>query len=245
MITCYDHWTARIVNASNIDCILVGDSLSMVVHGFDSTLFATSEIMALHTQAVSKGAPNKFIIGDMPFLSYRKSLDQNMNNIELLMRAGANSIKLEGATGNLSLIKHVVDSGIPTMGHLGLTPQFVHSFGGFKVQARTEDAAEALKKQALLLQEAGCFALVLEAVPSQLAEKVTQQLDIPTIGIGAGPFTDGQVLVMQDLLGMNNEFKPKFLRTYLNGHELFLNSFNQFNQTVKDNSFPSIEESYK
>lgn len=244
MITCYDYWSAQIVNASTVDCILVGDSVAMVSHGFNSTIPADIELLSLHIKAVQKGAPDKFIIGDMPFMSYRKDLKTNMENVESLIKSGAQAIKLEGAEGNLELIKHISQSGVPVMGHIGLTPQFVHQFGGFKVQGRGEKAAELFKKSAFDLQDAGCFSLVFEAVPSQLAEQVTQQLQIATIGIGAGPNTDGQVLVMQDLLGMNKNFKPKFVKTFLNGYELFLDSFNRFDQQIKDGSFPNIEESY-
>lgn len=244
MVTCYDYTSATIVASTEIDCILVGDSLAMTMLGHDSTLPATTPIMAQHIASVKKGAPNKFIVGDMPFLSYRKSLTENMNAVEAIMNAGANAIKLEGLIGNEELIKHIVDSGVPVMGHLGLTPQSVHQLGGYKVQGRGE-AGEKLLEQAKKLQELGCFSLVLEAVPNAVAEKVSSQLQIATIGIGAGPSTDGQVLVFQDLLGLNTEFKPKFVRQYLNGAELIQGALNSFNQTVKDSSFPAIEESYE
>jgi len=162
MITCYDHWTAQIVNESTVDCILVGDSVAMVVYGKESTLDISTEIIAEHVKAVKLGAPSKFIIGDLPFLSYRKGLKNTMDNVEILMKAGAHAIKLEGAEGNLKSIKHIVESGIPVMGHLGLTPQMVNKMGGYKVQGKTNEGAELIKAQALQLQEAGCFALVLE-----------------------------------------------------------------------------------
>lgn len=245
MITCYDYWSAKIVANSQIDLILVGDSSAMVMHGHKSTLQIDTETIALHVSAVQKGAPNKFIIGDMPFLSYRKSLDHNMNNVEKIMKAGAQAIKLEGRKGNLELITHIVDSGIPVMGHIGLTPQFINQFGGFKVQGREENSLKILTEEALSLQKAGCFSLVMECIPSTIASSISQQLEIPTIGIGAGVDTDGQVLVMQDMLGMNQDFKPKFLRQFIDGHQLFLKAFNEFHESVANKSFPTIEESYE
>lgn len=245
MTTCYDYWSAQILDESDIDCLLVGDSLAMVVHGHKDTLPASVEIMALHTEAVAKGAPSKFIVADMPFLSFRKGLRAGMENVEKLMKTGANAVKVEGADGHLDLVQHIVESGVPVMGHLGLTPQSIHQLGGFKVQARTESAAEKLLTDAQRLEASGCFSIVLECVPTQIAETVTKELSIPTIGIGAGPFTDGQVLVMQDLLGMNSQFKPKFLREYLGGRSLFLDAFNDFNRDVKSGDFPNINESYE
>lgn len=244
MVTCYDFWSAQILDKSQIDCILVGDSAAMVMHGHSTTIPASIEMMALHCTAVVRGAPNKFIVGDMPFLSYRKSLSDNMRAVEALMKTGVQAIKLEGAKGHLDLIRHLVESGVPVMGHLGLTPQSVHQLGGFKVQGREVNSSELIERQAMDLQESGCFSLVLECVPSQLAEKISRQLTIPTIGIGAGVRTDGQVLVLQDLLGLNQGFKPKFLRRFLNGGELILNAINEYDQSVKTQQFPNQEESY-
>lgn len=245
MITCYDYWSAQILNKSQVDCILVGDSLAMVMHGHSTTLPASIELMALHTSAVVKGAPNKFIIADLPFLSYRKTLSENMAAVETLMKTGAHAVKLEGAAGNLDLIRHIVESGIPVMGHLGLTPQSIHQLGGFRVQGRDSDSSKRLAEQAHALQQHGCFSLVLECVPSDLAEEISQQLEIPTIGIGAGPNTDGQVLVLQDMLGLNEGFKPKFLREFMSGAEQILSAVNNYDDVVKDSSFPNIEESYE
>lgn len=245
MITCYDYWSARILNQSSIDCILVGDSLAMVMHGHPTTLPASVDLMALHTTAVVKGAPDKFIISDLPFLSYRKSLVENMNAVEALMKTGAHAVKLEGAAGNLEFVRHIVESGVPVMGHLGLTPQSIHQLGGFRVQGRDSDSSELLFQQAKALEAHGCFSLVLECVPSILAERISQELSIPTIGIGAGPSTDGQVLVLQDMLGLNQGFKPKFLREYLNGADLIRGAVDEFDRSVKDVSFPNIEESYE
>src|SRR5437773_7658880 len=173
MVTCYDYSSARAVAESSIDCILVGDSVAMTMHGFSNTLSATTPMMALHTAAVARGAPSKFIVADLPFLSYRKGLKDAMDSVEELMRAGAHAVKLEGARGHVEIVRHIVDSGVPVMGHLGLTPQSVNLFGGMKVQARTPAAVDLLASQAVQLEEAGCFALVLECVPSDAARKVT------------------------------------------------------------------------
>ena len=245
MITCYDNWSAKIIAESDMDCVLVGDSLAMVMYGENSTVNVSVDTMAMHISAVAKSVGNKFIIGDMPFLSYRKSLTENMNAIEKVMKAGAHAIKLEGAAGNIEIVEHVVQSGIPVMGHLGLTPQFIHQLGGFKVQGKTEDSASAIVSGAKQLEQAGCFSLVLEAVPNRVSEVIGKELSIPTIGIGAGPSTDGQVLVLHDMLGVDNEFKPKFLKKYLEGHSLILGALNEYNKEVKQGDFPSINESYE
>ncbi|MCB0393926.1 MAG: 3-methyl-2-oxobutanoate hydroxymethyltransferase [Bdellovibrionales bacterium] len=244
MVTCYDAWSARVVEQSEMDCILVGDSVAMVVHGFDSTIPATTQMIATHVAAVRRGAPTKIIIGDMPFLSVRRGLQAAMEDVQAIMQAGATCVKIEGVDGHESIIKHIVESGVPVMGHIGLTPQSVHQLGGFKVQGKSMSEAQKILDQAKKLQELGAFAVVLECIPNGLAEEITQSITIPTIGIGAGQRVDGQVLVMQDLLGMNIYFKPKFLRTYLDGFSAFKGSLNQFNQDVKTLSFPSLEESY-
>jgi 3-methyl-2-oxobutanoate hydroxymethyltransferase len=245
MVTCYDYSSARAVADSNIDCILVGDSLAMVMHGHPTTLSATTAMMALHTAAVAKGAPAKFIVADLPFLSYRKGLKDAMDSIQELMSAGAHAVKLEGVRGHAEIVRHIVDSGVPVMGHLGLTPQSINLLGGMKVQARTDPAIGILAGQARELEEAGCFSLVLECVPSEAARKVTDLLNIPTIGIGAGPNVSGQVLVYQDVLGLNPGFKPKFLRTYANTFEVILAGLNAYDRDVKDGHFPSDSESYE
>jgi len=244
MVTCYDYTFAKILNDTDIDCLLVGDSLAMVMHGYSTTLNASMEMMALHTMAVAKGAPKKLIVGDLPFMSYRKSLSENMTCVEQIMKAGAQAVKLEGATGNLELIRHCVDSGVPVMGHLGLTPQSVNQLGGFKVQGRDEKAQKIIQEQAHQLQQAGCFSIVLECVPSFLASEITKYLEIPTIGIGAGVNCDGQVLVLQDLLGMNQGFAPKFLRKYFNGFEELKKAFNHYHSDVIHKEFPTEKESY-
>jgi len=245
MLTCYDYSSAKIINQSNVDMILVGDSAAMVMHGHNSTLPIDTQTMAAHVAAVTKGAPDKFIVADLPFMSYRKSLDSNMSAVETLMKAGACAVKLEGLNGNADLIRHIVDSGVPVMGHLGLTPQSVNSLGGYKVQGKIESDKQKIKQEAKLLQEAGCFAIVLECVPAQLGKTVTESLDIITIGIGAGNDVDGQVLVMQDMLGMSSDFSPKFVRRYLNTEQLFLQAFNAYDADVKSSEFPNIKESYQ
>ena len=239
MVTCYDYWSAYIISKSNVDCILVGDSLAMVMYGHSTTLLATIDMMAQHIQAVSRGATNKFIVGDMPFCSYRKSLTMNMNAVEKLIQSGAQAVKLEGADSrNLKLIRHLVESGIPVMGHIGLIPQSIHNLGGFKVQGKEQPAAEKLIADAKALVDANCFSIVLECVTSDLAELITNLIPIPTIGIGAGPETSGQVLVLQDLLGMNNQFNPKYLKKFLNGFELVKEALNSFNDEVKASLYP-------
>jgi 3-methyl-2-oxobutanoate hydroxymethyltransferase len=245
MVTCYDYSSARAVTDSNIDCILVGDSLAMVMHGHPTTLSATTAMMALHTAAVARGAPAKFIVADLPFLSYRKGLKDAMDSVQELMSAGAHAIKLEGVRGHADIVRHIVESGVPVMGHLGLTPQSINLLGGMKVRARTSAAVEMLAAQARELEEAGCFSLVLECVPSEAARKVTDLLKIPTIGIGAGPDVDGQVLVYQDVLGLNPGFKPKFLRVYANTFRVTQDALNAYDRDVKDGHFPSESESYE
>ena len=244
ILTCYDYSSAKILNNSSLDALLVGDSLAMTMHGFKDTFMATLAMMELHTAAVSRGANDKFIISDLPFLSYRKSKKHSVTAAQKLIQAGAQAVKLEGVAGNLALITHLVESGIPVMGHLGLTPQLVHTLGGYKVQGKTLAAAERLKQDALALEQAGCFALVLECVPSQLAKEITATLKIATIGIGAGPDTDGQVLAVQDLLGLNLDFKAKFVKQFLNAGQLFCETVDHYSDCVKQGQFPSHEHSY-
>ena len=244
MLTCYDYSSAKIINQSNVDMILVGDSAAMVMHGHNSTLSIDIDTMSIHVAAVAKGAPDKFIVGDLPFLSYRKSLTENMTAVETLMKAGAHAVKLEGLKGNVDLIRHIVESGVPVMGHLGLTPQAVNAMGGYRVQGKNDESKQRILSEARQLQEAGCFSVVLECIPSDLSKMITKSLDIITIGIGAGTDVDGQVLVMQDMLGMSSDFMPKFVRRYLNSEELFLKAFNAYDAEVKSTEFPSEQESY-
>src|SRR6266403_3162402 len=244
MVTCYDYSSARAVAESSIECILVGDSLAMTMHGFPNTLSATTPMMALHTAAVARGAPSKFIVADLPFLSYRKGLKDAMDSVHDLMSAGAHAVKLEGVRGHAEIVRHIVDSGVPVMGHLGLTPQSLHGLGGMKVQARTNAAVKILASEARELENAGCFALVLECVPAEAARQVTNLVKIPTIGIGAGPGVSGQVLVYQDMIGLNPGFKPKFLRTYANAFDIIRGALNAYDQDVKSGNFPNDSESY-
>lgn len=245
MVTCYDYSSAKILSLTNVDCLLVGDSVAMVMHGYKDTLSATLEMISLHTKAVSRGAENKFIIADLPFLSYRKSMSENVSAAQMLMQSGAQAVKLENAAGNLDLIRHLTESGIPVMGHLGLTMQLMHTLGGLKVQGKTGEAAERMKQDALQLQEAGCFALVLECVPQALAETISRALQIPTIGIGAGPNTDGQVLVYQDLLGLTLDFHPKFVKTFMDGQTQVKLGIEEYVKAVKTGEFPRDEHCYQ
>jgi len=244
MVTCYDYTFARMLSRSSIDGILVGDSAAMVMHGRPSTLSASVELMALHTEAVARGAGGKFVVADMPFLSFRKGLAAALNTASVLMTAGAHAVKLEGVDGHEDVIQRMVQSGIPVMGHLGLQPQSVHAYGGYRVQGRSEDSAQEIARQATALDELGAFAIVLECVPTDLAQEITKTIRIPTIGIGAGAGCDGQILVLQDLLGMNLDFRPKFARPFLDGERTVLDTLARFDEAVKAGTFPSREESY-
>lgn len=239
MITCYDYGFAKIIQGTPVDIILVGDSVAMTVHGFPNTLSATVDMMVMHTAAVVRGAPAKFIVGDLPFMSYRKGLKSAMQAVEAIMRAGASAIKLEGCEGNIKIIQHIVESGVPVMGHIGLMPQSVFSLGGYKVQGKDSNSQKKLLEQALSLQKAGCFSLVLECVTEEVAQHISENLSIPTIGIGAGRYVDGQVLVLQDLLGLNSDFKPKFVKTYLAGEQLVTDAVNRYHQEVVAAIFPA------
>ncbi|MDQ8205540.1 3-methyl-2-oxobutanoate hydroxymethyltransferase [Pelagicoccus sp. SDUM812003] len=242
MVTCYDAATAKILNASSVDSILVGDSCAMVVHGYDSTVHATVEMIATHTAAVRRGAPDKVIIADLPFLSNRKGTEIAMDAVDQLMKAGANAVKLERRKGNIQLIEHIVDSGVPVMGHLGLTPQSVNAFGGFKMQAKSDAAARALIEDAKMLELAGCFSVVLECIPGDVAAQVTEALTIPTIGIGCGPEVSGQVLVVNDLLGMDRSFQPRFARKYANLAETIGQAVDSYCADVQSKAFPAAGE---
>jgi 3-methyl-2-oxobutanoate hydroxymethyltransferase len=238
MVTCYDYTSAMILEKSNVDCVLVGDSGAMTMHGCKDTTGATLEMMRYHTLSVARGIKSKFIVADMSFMSYRISSAHTREAARDLIQAGAHAVKLEGVDGNLEEIRYLVASGIPVMGHIGLTPQHVHALGGYKVQGKSVDAQHKLVSQAKALEEAGCFSLVLECVPTSLARTITEEIAIPTIGIGAGNVTDGQVLVFQDLLGLQTEFKPKFVKYFLEGEKVFLNSINQYVQEVQVGAFP-------
>ncbi len=244
LITCYDYWSATIINETPIDAVLVGDSLSMVMHGFQSTVYADVEMMAIHVAAVARGLKDIFIIADLPFLAHRKGVGYMMKSVDKLMKAGAHAVKIEGGAEVQAEVCHIVQSGVPVMGHLGLTPQSVNLLGGHKLQATRPESAQTLLHNARLLTEAGVFALVLEMVPATLAREVTAQVPVPVIGIGAGPHTDGQVLVLHDMLGLSKDFAPRFLRKYLNGFDQIKQAIIQYDADVKSGNFPSKNESY-
>ena len=244
IVTAYDAWSARLVARSNVDAILVGDSAAMVMHGHETTIAATVELMAMHTRAVATSAAGTFLIADMPFLSYRKGVSEAMTAVGALMTSGAEAVKLEGVDGHEDVVTHIVESGVPVMGHIGLTPQSVNRFGGFRVQGRTGPDAARLLREAHALEALGCFSIVLECVPADLAASITSELTIPTIGIGAGPGTDGQVLVLQDLWGVDTSHTPRFVRRYIDGECLLTDALNRYAADVKETRFPSPEESY-
>ncbi len=243
MVTCYDFAFASVLANSAIDGILIGDSAVMVMHGHPSTLSANMELMRLHTEAVARGAGGKFLVADLPFLSFRKGLAAALDSAATLMAAGAHAVKLEGVDGHEDVIQRLAESGVPVMGHLGMQPQSVHAYGGFRVQGRTSLAAKEIMRQAQALEQLGAFAMVLGCVPAAMAQEVTQSLRIPTIGIGAGSSCDGQILVLQDLLGLT-ESSPRFARRFWNGADEVRNALAQFNDAVKDGTFPSNDESY-
>lgn len=246
MVTSYDSTMTRIIDEADVDIILVGDSAAMVMAGLDSTLGITMDQMVYHTLCVTRVKPKSLVIADMPFLSYQTSVPDAVRNAgRFLKEAGAQAVKLEGGQRVIEQVKAIVRADIPVMGHLGLTPQSIHAFGGFKVQGRGEEAARLLKENALLLQDAGVFSIVLECVPSLVAKDVTEALDIPTIGIGAGPHCDGQVLVAQDLLGMMKEFKPKFVKRYANLFETIKGAVDTYAQEVRSGAFPDDEHCFK
>ncbi len=242
MVTAYDALMARIVAASHADAILVGDSAAMVVHGFPSTVEATLEMMMWHTAAVRRGASQSVLVADLPFGTYRRGKHVAAKAAGALMQAGATAVKLEGVRGHEEAITHLISGGIPVMGHLGLTPQSVNQLGGYRVQGRTLAAAAQLRADARRLEELGAFAFVLECVPAELAKNITEERAIPTIGIGAGADTSGQVLVLTDLLGLDAKFQPRFARRYLDGHGLVLAALNTFARDVRAARFPAPEE---
>ena len=244
MITSYDYWSARLLSETEVDCLLVGDSLAMVMHGFPTTLSATIEMMELHTAAVARGAPEKWIVSDMPFLSVNRGLTFAMDCVDRLMKAGAHSVKIEGLRGHEEIIEKIIAAGVPVMGHLGLTPQSIHLLGGNRVQGKDDKTSLQLSSDAKRLEDLGCFALVLECVPRAVAAQLAKELVVPVIGIGAGDAVDGQVLVLQDLLGLSGQFKPKFLRRFAQGETWFKEATQRFHKEVLEKTFPSTNESY-
>lgn len=246
VITCYDYMTALLVDDSNVDVILVGDSLGMVFSGYESTIPVTLNEIIYHTKAVKRGVKDTYIIADMPYLSYHVSIPDSVKNAgRILKESGANAVKLEGGENFIPTVKALTNASIPVVGHLGLTPQSVEALGGYSVQGKNNEAAEKMLREAVLLQEAGAFAIVLEMVPEELAEKISKKLEIPTIGIGAGRYCDGQVLVINDLLGMNDKFTPKFLKKYAKLSETIKSALNTYNHDVKEKVFPAKENVFK
>jgi 3-methyl-2-oxobutanoate hydroxymethyltransferase len=244
MLTAYDAPSARMVDAAGADMILVGDSLAMVVLGYDDTLQVTIDDMAHHTAAVARTNPSALIVADLPWLSYHVSVEDTVRNAAVLIRAGAQAVKLEGGRKRVPMIDAIVDAEIPVMGHIGLTPQSVHAMGGFKVQGRETSAALGLVDDAKALAHAGCFAIVIEGVPDQVGQLITEAIDVPTIGIGAGPSTDGQVLVFHDVLGIEDRITPKFVRRYADVKTLAVEALDRFAADVRSGHFPSAAESY-
>lgn len=244
MVTAYDYPTAKIGDEAGADILLVGDSLAMVVLGLEDTLSITIDDMIYHTRAVSRAQPAALIVTDMPWLSYHVSPEETVRNAARLIRAGASAVKLEGGQNRLKMIQALTDAEIPVMGHIGLTPQSVKMMGGFRVQCQTEEAREALAATAQTLEKGGCFSLVLEGIPSQVAKQTTESVGIPTIGIGAGPDCDGQVLVFHDVLGLQDKLSPKFVRQYATLKDEAVLGLRRFAEDVKQGLFPSQDESY-
>jgi 3-methyl-2-oxobutanoate hydroxymethyltransferase len=245
MVTAYDAPTARLADAAGVDLLLVGDSLAMVVLGYDDTLSVTVDDMVHHTAAVARTAPRALVVADLPWMSYHVSPEDTVRNAARLVRAGAPAVKLEGGAKRVPAVSALIDAEIPVMGHLGLTPQSVHALGGFKVQGRQREAADALVEDALALVEAGVFAIVLEAVPAALARRVTEAVPVPTIGIGAGPACDGQVLVLHDLLGLEERVLPRFVRRYGSFRADGTAAVAAFAADVRSGAFPGPEETYE
>ena len=245
MLTAYDYPTARAIDLAGIDSILVGDSLGMVVLGYENTLPVTMADMLHHCRAVSRGASRALLIGDMPFMSYQVDKKEAVRNAgRFLQEGGMDAVKLEGGRERLDAVRAILDAGVPVLAHLGLTPQSIHQLGGFRAQGKSADAAEILLEDALMLDEAGCFGLVLESVPKKVATYITQKLRIPTIGIGAGNGCDGQVLVIHDLLGLFDKFTPKFVKQYAVLHEEIQKAVLEFQEDVIEGKFPSEEHTF-
>ncbi|MCX7822524.1 MAG: 3-methyl-2-oxobutanoate hydroxymethyltransferase [Syntrophobacterales bacterium] len=245
MVTAYDYATAVWVDRSGIDMVLVGDSLAMVMLGHEDTLSVTMEEMLHHTRAVAKGTSRALVIGDMPFMSYQASVEQAVLNAGRFLKEGrAQAVKLEGGVSVLAQVRAIVKAGIPVQGHIGLTPQSIAQLGGFKVQGRNAEAAKRLIDDALALVDAGCFSIVLEAIPSPIAERITEAVSVPTIGIGAGPHCDGQVLVLHDMVGLFDRFVPRFVKQYDHLGRKMLEALRRYRHEVEEGIFPSPEHSF-
>ncbi len=245
VVTAYDYTMARLADRSGFPIVLVGDSLGMVCLGYDSTIPVTMDDMVRHTKAVVRGTERALVVTDMPFMSFQSSVEEAMKNAgRLVQEGGAQSVKLEGAGPTVEKVRLIVEAGIPVMGHLGLTPQSVHRFGGYRVQGKAREDARRLLEDAQALEDAGCYALVLELVPAPLARVITGKLTIPTIGIGAGPYCDGQVQVVHDILGLYDDFVPKHTRQYLKLSETITEALSQYAKDIRDGAFPTPKESF-
>jgi 3-methyl-2-oxobutanoate hydroxymethyltransferase len=245
MLTAYDYPTGKLIDGAGLDVVLVGDSLGMTVLGYDSTVPVTMDEMIHHTKAVRRGTKYAFLIGDMPFLSFQVSKEDAIRNAGRFMKeAGCDAVKLEGGREVAGTVKAIVDAGIPVLGHLGLTPQSVSKLGGYRIQGKDAEAAKKILDDAILLEKSGCFAIVLECVPDQVAKFVTEKLRIPTIGIGAGPYCDGQVLVTNDMLGLFDKFVPKFVKQYVKLSALISDAVKDFKADVEAGKFPGKEHSF-
>lgn len=246
MLTAYDYSTAKVLDEAEIDGILVGDSLAMVALGYENTYNIKIDEMLIFVRAVARGAKNSFIIGDMPFMSYNLSIEQGLENAGKMIAAGANAVKIEGCNEHiLALTKRLTESGIPVLAHLGLTPQLLNTLGGYKIQGKSVEAIEAILDSAKKLEDAGAFAVVLELLPAQSAEYITDNLNIPTIGIGAGVGCSGQIVVTDDILGKFTDFAPKFVKKFANLHDIVLDGVRKYSQEVKNLEFPSKKESFE
>ncbi len=246
MLTCYDATFARILDAAGADVLLVGDSLGMVIQGHETTLPVTVDEMIYHCKAVVRGTKRAQVVGDLPFMSYQTTDDDGVRNAgRLLQEGGVQAVKLEGGERVCPLVRRLVDGGIPVMGHLGLTPQSINAFGGYRIQGRSADAGERILKDALALQDAGAYSIVLEGVPWPLAQRVTEALEVPTIGIGAGRHCDGQVLVIYDLLGMDPDFKPRFVKAYDDLHGRIGDAVREYRSDVREGRFPTADHSFE
>jgi 3-methyl-2-oxobutanoate hydroxymethyltransferase len=246
MLTSYDAPTAQILSNCGVDIILVGDSVGNSLLGYESTIPVTLDDVIHHCAAVSRARPDCLIVGDMPFMSYKVSIEQALENCgKMLQKGGAEAVKLEGGTSVLPIVKAVVDAGIPVMGHIGLTPQSIYEFGGYRVQGRTAYGADILVKQAQGLEAAGVFSIVIELVPHETAKLITDSVKVPTIGIGAGPHCDGQVLVLWDMLGLFEDFKPKFVKKYANVRQVITEAVTRYAEEVRNGTFPDAEHSFE
>lgn len=246
MLTAYDYSTAKVLDEAQIDGILVGDSLAMVALGYENTYNITIDEMLIFVRAVARGAKKSFIVGDMPFMSYNLSIEQGLENASKMVKAGANAVKIEGCNEHiLALTKRLVESGIPVLAHLGLTPQLLNTLGGYKIQGKTVEQADYILECAKSLQEAGAFAVVLELLPAESAEYITKNLNIPTIGIGAGVGCSGQIVVTDDILGKFTDFAPKFVKKFVNLYDVMLEGVKRYSKEVKDLEFPSQKESFE